>query len=50
MPKAYEAMRDKFIKEGLSKNAAQEKAAKIYNSKHPKAPVTGKHRGGKRGS
>ena len=48
MPRQYEAMRDKFIKEGLSKNAAQEKAAKIYNSRHPKAPVTGKH-GGKKG-
>ena len=48
MPASYEKMRDKFIKEGLSKNAAQEKAAKIYNSTHKKSPVTGKH-GGKRG-
>ncbi len=32
MPKQYEAMRDKFIKDGLSMDAAQTKAAKIYNS------------------
>lgn len=32
MPKQYEAMRDKFIKEGMSKTAAQAKAAKIYNA------------------
>ena len=30
MPKQYEAMRDKFEKKGLSKQAAQKKAAKIY--------------------
>lgn len=33
MPKQYEAMRDKFIKEGMSRKAAQTKAAKIYNAK-----------------
>jgi hypothetical protein len=33
MPKAYEQMRDKFIKEGMSKKAAQGKAARIYNAK-----------------
>lgn len=38
MPKAYEKMRDKFAKE-MDYDKAQEKAAKIYNSKHPKAPV-----------
>ena len=32
MPKQYEAMRDKFLKEGMSKKAAQAKAAKIYNA------------------
>jgi hypothetical protein len=32
-PAQYEAIRDKFIKEGMGKKAAQEKAAKIYNSK-----------------
>lgn len=46
MPKAYEAMRDKFAqgakKDSPKYNAAQAKAAAIYNSKHPKAPVTGK--------
>jgi hypothetical protein len=32
MPKQYEAIRDKFIKEGMSKKSAQAKAAKIYNA------------------
>jgi len=41
MPKQYEAMRDKFAKT-LSLKAAKTKAAKIYNSKHKGAPVTGK--------
>jgi hypothetical protein len=40
MPKAYEAMRDKFVSQGLSTKAAKKKAARIYNSKHPKEPVT----------
>ncbi len=44
MPKAYESMRDSFMKKGMSKDAAQAKAAAIYNSKHPGAPVTGKHK------
>jgi hypothetical protein len=39
MPKGYEKMRDKFIKEGLSKEAAQKKAARIWNSQHPNSPV-----------
>ena len=40
MPKGYEKMRDSFKKEGLSEKAAKTKAAKIWNSKHPKNPVT----------
>lgn len=44
MPKQYEAMRDKFMKEGLSKDAAQSKAAAIYNSTHKAHPVTGSHK------
>lgn len=63
MPAAYERMRDKFAK-GAKKdspgyNAAQSKAAKIYNSKHPDSPMGSgdeyekdkkgdKHFGGKR--
>ena len=47
MPKAYEKMRDEFKKQGLSDKAAKAKAARIYNSKHPKQPVTGKHKKGK---
>lgn len=39
MPKGYEHMRDSFIKDGLTKKAAQKKAARIWNSKHPKNPV-----------
>lgn len=39
MPKQYEAMRDKFKKDGLSDKAAKKKAARIYNSTH-KTKVT----------
>lgn len=39
MPAQYEAMRDAFIKKGMSSKAAKTKAAKIYNSKHKKKPV-----------
>ena len=42
MPKAYEAMRDSFVRKGMSTKAAKTKASKIYNSKHPKKPVTRK--------
>lgn len=42
MPKQYEAMRDKFKSSGLSDKAAKAKAARIYNSKHKKNPVTRK--------
>lgn len=38
MPKQYEAMRDKFLKDGLSEEKAKEKAAKIYNSLRNKKP------------
>jgi len=40
MPKQYEAIRDKLIAKGLSTKAAKTRAAKIYNSKHKKNPVT----------
>lgn len=40
MPKAYEKMRDKFKREGMSDKEAKKKAARIYNSKHKKHPVT----------
>jgi hypothetical protein len=36
MPRRYEAMRDKFKKEGMSEKAAKEKAAKIYNATRKK--------------
>ncbi len=39
MPKGYEKIRDKLMKEGMSKEAAQRKAARIWNSKHPNSPV-----------
>jgi len=42
MPKAYKVMRDKFKKQGMSLSAAKTKAAKIYNAKHPRKPVTRK--------
>jgi len=44
MPEGYERLRDKFIKDGMSVKAAKTKAAKIWNSKHKKNPVTGKHK------
>ena len=34
MPKGYEKMRDKFIREGMTRKAAQRKAARIWNAKH----------------
>lgn len=46
MPAQYEAMRDKFAQD-MSYDAAQGKAARIYNSKHPEAPVTGRSEGGR---
>lgn len=39
MPKGYEKMRDKMIKQGYSKKEAQKKAARIWNSQHKKNPV-----------
>jgi hypothetical protein len=42
MPPQYEAIRDKLVKEGKPLKEAKTTAAKIYNSKHPEAPVTGK--------
>jgi hypothetical protein len=48
MPKAYEAMRDKFAKgakvDSPAYDQAQSKAAAIYNSKHPGKPVTGRRK------
>ena len=45
-PQAYEAMRDKFKRQGLSDKAAKTKAARIYNASRKKGqtPVTGKHK------
>jgi len=39
MPEGYKKMRDKFISEGMSENAAKHKAARIWNDKHPSNPV-----------
>jgi len=48
MPKPYESMRDEFAEgapvDSPKYDAAQSKAAAIYNSKHKKHPVTGKHK------
>lgn len=44
MPKQYEAIRDRFMSKGMDEDEAQMHAAKIYNSKHPGRPVTGKHK------
>jgi len=40
MPKPYIKMRDAFIAQGLSDRIAKQKAARIYNAKHPRNPVT----------
>jgi len=45
MPKGYEEMRDRFIREGMSPKAAKQKAARIWNAQHPDDPVTRRHRG-----
>lgn len=45
MPRGYEKMRDKFIREGMSRKAAEGKAARIWNSKHKGNPVGRKHKG-----
>lgn len=42
MPAQYEAIRDKMESQGMSEDAAQSHAARIYNAGHPDAPVTGK--------
>jgi len=44
MPAKYEAIRDKFIKNGLSASSSKTKAAKIYNAtrKSGEKPVTRK--------
>ncbi len=47
MPKQYEAIRDSLVSSGMSLKDAKSHAARIYNSKHPKAPVTGKSEGKK---
>lgn len=39
MPRQFTAMRDHFIREGMKQKAAKAKAAKIYNSTHPRTPV-----------
>lgn len=41
-PAKYEAIRDKFEKQGLSRKEAETRAAKIYNAtrKRGKKPVT----------
>lgn len=52
MPRRYEAMRDSFKKEGLSHDAAQAKAARIYNAtrkaEEPKLSSKPHHKKGSR--
>lgn len=44
MPYKYERLRDKFNREGLDYDKAQEKAARIFNSQREpgEKPVTGR--------
>jgi len=44
MPKQYEAMRDAFIRKGMSTKAAKKKAARIWNSKHKGRSAVGRGR------
>lgn len=52
MPEGYEKMRDSFMKggkgkkggKGLSRKRAEEKAAKIWNSKHKGGETVGRGR------
>lgn len=48
MPKGYEKMRDKFMRDGMSEKQAKAKAARIWNSQHKSNPVTRKSHGRKR--
>lgn len=40
MPRQYEAMRDAFVKQGMSLKAAKTKAAKIWNAHNPGNPLS----------
>jgi hypothetical protein len=42
MPAQYEAIRDRMAAKGMAYDQAQAHAAAIYNSQHPKTPVTGR--------
>lgn len=44
MPAGYEKIRDSFIAKGMSKKAAQAKAARIWNSKHKGKQAVGRGR------
>ena len=46
MPKQYEAIRDRLVKQGVTLAQAKSRAAAIYNSqrKPGQKPVTGKHK------
>uniref|UniRef100_A0A6M3JXG3 Uncharacterized protein n=1 Tax=viral metagenome TaxID=1070528 RepID=A0A6M3JXG3_9ZZZZ len=41
-PEGYEKIRDDLISKGVPSDEAKEQAAKIWNKKHPKNPVTRK--------
>jgi hypothetical protein len=44
MPKGYEEMRDKFIRQGMSAKRAKGKAARIWNSRHRGGRTVGRGR------
>lgn len=44
MPRGYEVMRDKFRAQGMSKKAAEKKAARIWNAKHKGKQTVGRGR------
>lgn len=43
MPKKYEAIRDRLIRQGMSVKQAKQHAARIYNSKRGSAPPVTKY-------
>ena len=42
MPAAYLKVKRRLLAKGKGMDEAQEGAAKIYNAKHPNAPISGK--------
>lgn len=44
MPAGYEAIRDRFLSQGMSAAEAKRRAARIWNSKHRGSEAVGRHK------